>query len=150
MLKEFREFALRGNVIDLAVGIIIGAAFNGIVQSLVNDILMPPLGLLMNNVDFSSLYINLSGAEYTSLQAAKDAGAPTINIGVFINTIINFVLVAIAVFLLIRGINRLRRRQDIAAEPPPGPTTKDCPYCLTHVPLAATRCPACTSELLAV
>lgn len=142
MWKEFREFAMRGNVIDLAVGLVIGAAFGKIVTSLVNDILMPPLGLALGEVDFSNLFINLSGGEYRSLAEAKAAGAATINYGVFINTIIDFAIVAFAIFLLVRGINRLRRQPA-----PPTPTTRSCPYCLTTIPLQATRCPACTSAL---
>jgi large conductance mechanosensitive channel len=142
MWKEFREFAMRGNVVDLAVGVIIGAAFGKIVSSLVNDIIMPPLGLILGEVDFTNLFINLGSKHYASLAEAKAAGAPTLNYGVFINTVLDFILVAFAVFLLVRGINRLHR-----APPPPTPTTRPCPYCLTVVPLQATRCPACTSEL---
>ena len=144
MLKEFREFAMRGNVVDLAIGVIIGAAFGKIITSLVNDIIMPPLGLVLGRVDFSSLYIDLSRKSYPSLAAAKAAGAATINYGVFINTVLDFIIVAFAVFLLVRGINRLYR-----TTPPPPPATRPCPYCLTAVPLAATRCPACTSEIAA-
>ena len=144
MLKEFREFAMRGNVVDLAIGVIIGAAFGKIITSLVNDIIMPPLGLVLGRVDFSSLYIDLSGKSYPSLAAAKAAGAATINYGVFINTVLDFIIVAFAVFLLVRGVNRLYR-----TTPPPPPSTRPCPYCLTAVPLAATRCPACTSEIAA-
>ncbi len=142
MWKEFREFAMRGNVIDLAIGIIIGAAFGKVVTSLVNDVIMPPLGLVLGHVDFSNLFINLSGTPYPTLAAAKAAGAPTINYGLFINTIIDFLIVALAIFLIVRGINRLRREP-----PPPTPTTRNCPYCLTSMPLAATRCPACTSTV---
>jgi large conductance mechanosensitive channel len=143
MLKEFREFALRGNVVDLAIGVIIGAAFGKIVSSFVNDILMPPLGLLLGSVDFSNLFLNLSSQHYATLAEAKQAGAPTLNYGVFINTLIDFLIVAFAIFLLIQQINRLTRRSKKA----PTPTTKPCPYCLTTVPLAAIRCPACTSQL---
>ena len=143
MWKEFREFAMRGNVVDLAIGLIIGAAFGKIVTSLVNDIIMPPLGLILGQVDFASLFINLGSKSYGSLAEAKAAGAPTINYGLFINTILDFIIVAFAVFLVVRGINRMRR-----APPPPTPTTRPCPYCLTVVPLQATRCPACTSELV--
>ncbi|HET8726711.1 MAG TPA: large conductance mechanosensitive channel protein MscL [Alphaproteobacteria bacterium] len=146
MLKEFKEFAMRGNVIDLAVGIIIGAAFSQITTSLVNDIIMPPIGLLLGQVDFSNLFINLSGQDYTSLAEAQAAGAPTINYGQFLNTVINFLIVAFAVFLLVRGINRLRRREDTGAELP-APTIKDCPYCFSSIPIKATRCPSCTSAL---
>ena len=142
MLKEFRDFAMRGNVIDLAVGIIIGAAFGKIVTSLVNDILMPPIGVLLGQVDFSSLFVNLSGKHYNSIAEAKAAGAATINYGLFINTIIDFVIVAFAVFLLVRQVNRLARKPEPAA----APTTKDCPYCASAIPLKATRCPHCTSE----
>jgi len=145
MWKEFRAFAMRGNVVDLAIGLIIGAAFGKIVTSFVSDVLMPPLGLLLGKVDFSNLFINLSGTAYPSLAAAKAAGAPTVNYGVFINTLLDFVIVAFAVFLLVRGINKLHR------EPPPAkPTTRDCPYCLTTIPLQATRCPACTSPVEAM
>lgn len=144
MLKEFKEFALRGNVLDMAVGIIIGAAFGKIVSSLVNDIIMPPIGLLLGNVDFSNLFVNLSGGRYESLAAAQEAGAATINYGVFFNTVIDFVIVAFAVFLLVRQVNRLQRKEE---EEPAEPTTKDCPYCLSTVPIKATRCPHCTSEL---
>ncbi len=143
MFKEFRDFAMRGNVVDLAVGIIIGAAFGKIVTSLVNDILMPVLGLILGRVDFSNLYVNLSGKSYDSLAAAKAAGAATINYGLFLNAIVDFLIVAFAVFLLVRQINRLTRKP----APPAAPTTKGCPYCLTAVPLAASRCPACTSNL---
>lgn len=142
MWKEFREFAMRGNVVDLAVGIVIGAAFGKIVTSLVNDILMPPLGVILGKVDFSNLFINLSGTSYNSLAAAKAAGAATVNYGAFINTIIDFAIVAFAIFLLVRGINQLKR-----APAPPTPTTRSCPYCVTTIPLQATRCPACTSQV---
>jgi large conductance mechanosensitive channel len=146
MFREFREFAMRGNVVDLAVGIIIGAAFGKIVTSLVNDIIMPPIGLVVGRVDFSNLFINLSGQSYTSLAEAKAAGAPTINYGVFLNNVIGFVIVALAIFLLVRFINRLSRqleREDKA------PTTRECPFCLSSIPLRATRCPQCTSTLQA-
>jgi large conductance mechanosensitive channel len=143
MWKEFREFAMRGNVVDLAVGIVIGAAFGRIVTSLVNDILLPPIGLVLGNVDFSNLFINLSHTPYASLAQAKAAGAPTINYGLFLNTVLNFLIVALAIFLLVRGINRLRRQ----AEPPTGPTTKVCPFCDSTISVKATRCPQCTSEL---
>jgi large conductance mechanosensitive channel len=142
MFKEFREFAMRGNVVDLAVGVVIGAAFGKIVTSLVSDIVMPPLGLVLARVDFNNLFINLSSTPYASLAEAKAAGAPTINYGVFITNVIDFVIVAFVIFLVVRGINRLRR------EPaPPTPSTRSCPYCVTTIPLAATRCPACTSAL---
>jgi large conductance mechanosensitive channel len=142
MLKEFKEFALRGNVMDLAVGIVIGAAFGRIITSLVNDILMPPIGRLLGNVDFSNLFVNISGASYPTLAAAKAAGAATINYGLFLNTVIDFVIVAFAIFLLVRQINRW-------SNPAPAPATKDCPYCFTAIPLPATRCPNCTSEIRA-
>lgn len=143
MWKEFRDFAMRGNVVDLAVGIIIGAAFGKIVTSLVNDILMPPIGILLGKVDFSNLFVSLSGQSYGSLADAKAAGAATLNYGVFINNIIDFVIVAFAVFLLVRQMNRFARK----SEPAAAPTTKDCPYCFSKIPLPATRCPQCTSEI---
>jgi len=151
MLKEFKEFAMRGNVVDMAVGIIIGAAFGTIVSSLVADILMPPIGLLLGGIDFSNLFIVLrDGAKaagpYSSLAAAKSAGAVSINYGFFINTIISFVIVAFAVFLLVRGINRLKLQEQA---PPAVPTTKECPYCISTIPIKATRCSHCTSELKA-
>jgi large conductance mechanosensitive channel len=142
MLKEFKEFAMKGNVLDMAVGIIIGAAFGKIITSFVNDVLMPPLSLLFGNIDFSSLFIDLSGQHLPTLKAAKDAGVATLNYGIFINTIIDFLLVALAVFLLVRQVNRLKRQP-----PPADPTTKDCPYCVSSIPLAAKRCPHCTSQL---
>ena len=146
MLKEFKEFAMRGNVIDLAVGVIIGAAFGTIVKSLVDDIIMPPIGLLVGGLDFTNLFVSLSGEHYASLAAAKAAGAPTINYGIFLNNVLNFVIVAFAIFLLVRQINRLKRETPV---PPPAPTEKPCPYCISTIPLAATRCPHCTSELRA-
>jgi len=148
MLDEFKKFAIRGNVVDMAVGIIIGAAFGTIVQSLVNDVLMPPLGLLTGNVDFTNLFAVLREgtppAPYATLQAAQEAGAVTINYGVFFNTIVSFVIVAFAVFLLVRYINKLREPDE---GPAPPPTVKKCPYCVSDVPIQATRCPHCTSEL---
>jgi large conductance mechanosensitive channel len=144
MWSEFKKFVMRGNVVDLAVGIIIGGAFGKIVTSLVNDIIMPPIGLLLGSVDFASLYINLSGKTYASLADAKAAGAATINYGLFINAVIDFLIVAFVIFLLIKQVNRLK------AEPAPAaPNTKECPYCLSVIPLKATRCPNCTSELKA-
>ena len=143
MWKEFRDFAMRGNVIDLAIGIIIGAAFGKIVTSLVNDILMPPIGILFGHVDFSNLFIDLSGKHFASLAEAKAAGAATINYGIFINTIIDFVIVAFAIFLLVRQVNRLTRKPEAA----PIPTTKECPFCNSTIPLKAARCPHCTSEI---
>ena len=143
MFKEFRDFAMRGNVIDLAVGLIIGAAFGKIVTSFVNDILMPPLGLLLGHVDFSNLFINLSAKHFDSLAEAKAAGAATLNYGLFINTVLDFLIVAFAVFLLVRQVNRLTKKP----APPPAPSTKECPFCATAIPPKATRCPNCTSEL---
>jgi len=148
MLKEFKEFAMRGNVVDMAVGIIIGGAFGTIVKSMVSDILMPPLGMLMGGVDFSNFFIVLKeGAKagpYAALGDAQAAGAVTINYGLFINTVISFLIVAFAVFLLIRSINRMQRKKE---EPPAEPTTRDCPYCLTAIAIKASRCPNCTSEI---
>ncbi len=148
MFKEFKEFALKGNVVDMAVGIIIGAAFGTIVGSLVSDVLLPPIGLLLGNVDFSNLFIILKDGAvpgpYASLAEAQKAGAVSINYGLFINAIINFLIVALAIFFLIRGLNRLRREQPPA---PAEPTTKECPYCLSVIPIKATRCGHCTSEV---
>jgi large conductance mechanosensitive channel len=146
MFKEFKEFAMRGNVVDMAVGIIIGVAFGAVVKSLVADVITPPIGLLVGNVDFTNLFITIKAGKvagpYASLAAAKAAGAVTLNIGLFINSLISFIIVAFAVFLLIKGLNRLQREK----EAPPA-TTKTCPYCASEIPLAATRCPHCTSEL---
>jgi large conductance mechanosensitive channel len=144
MLKEFKEFALKGNVIDLAVGLIIGSAFGKIVTSLVNDIIMPPIGLILGKINFSNLYIDLSGKGYDNLAAAQTAGAPTINYGAFINNVIDFLIVAFVIFLLIRSFNHLRLTQVIT---PAKPAVKDCPYCFSSIPQKATRCPHCTSEL---
>jgi large conductance mechanosensitive channel len=148
MLKEFKEFAMRGNVVDMAVGIIIGAAFGTIVKSLVSDVIMPPIGLLLGNVDFSNLFVVLrqgaTAGPYASLADAQAAGAVSINYGVFINTVISFVIVAFAVFLVIRGINKMKRQKE---EPAAEPTTKACPFCQSTIPIKATRCPFCTSEL---
>lgn len=144
MLKEFRDFAMRGNMIDLAVGFIIGAAFSSIVNSLVNDILMPPIGMLVGKVDFLNLFISPDGTPYPSLEAAKAAGAATINYGLFINNVINFLIVAFAVFLLVRAINRMSRKPEAKETTP---TTKECPYCISAIPVNATRCPNCTSQL---
>jgi large conductance mechanosensitive channel len=148
MLKEFKEFAMRGNVLDMAVGIIIGAAFGTIVNSLVADVIMPPIGLLLGNIDFSNLFLVLKEGKvaglYESLAAAKAAGAVSINYGFFINTVITFLIVAFAVFLLIRNVNKLARQQEA---PPAVPTTKECPYCLSTIPIKASRCGHCTSEL---
>ena len=150
MLKEFKEFAMRGNVVDMAVGIIIGAAFGTIVKSLVADIIMPPIGLLLGNVDFSNLFIVIkqgtTAGPFATIAEAQKAGAVTINYGIFANTIISFLIVAFAVFLLIRAINKLQREEEA---PPEEPTTKDCPHCLSTIPIKATRCGHCTSELSA-
>ena len=146
MLKEFKEFAMKGNVLDMAIGIIIGAAFGRIVSSAVSDILMPPIGLLLGKVNFSNLYLNLSGGQYASFADAKAAGAATINYGLFINAIIDFVIVAFVIFLMVRQINRLKRQP---APAPAEPTTKNCPFCATEIPIKANRCPHCTSELRA-
>jgi large conductance mechanosensitive channel len=143
MLKEFKAFAMKGNVLDMAIGIIIGAAFGRIVTSLVNDIIMPPIGLLLGRVDFSSLFLNLSGKSYPTIAAAKAAGAATINYGAFINTLIDFVIVAFAIFLLVRQVNRWMTKPAPAA----APTTKECPFCATAIPIKAKRCPNCTSEM---
>jgi large conductance mechanosensitive channel len=142
MLKEFKQFAMRGNVLDMAVGIIIGAAFGKIISSFVADVLMPPLGMALGKVDFSNLFLNISGKSYDSLAAAKAAGAATINYGLFLNSIIDFLIVAFAIFLLIRMVNRWSK-----PAPAPAPATKDCPFCATAIPIAAKRCPKCTSQL---
>ena len=146
MLKEFREFAMRGNVLDMAIGIIMGAAFGKIVSSFVGDVLMPPMGLILGKMDFANLFINLSGKSYASLAEAKAAGAATLNVGLFINTVIDFVLVAFAIFLLVKQVNRLKRQPEAV---PAVATTKECVYCLSAVAIKATRCPHCTSELKA-
>jgi large conductance mechanosensitive channel len=142
MLKEFKEFAMKGNVLDMAVGIIIGAAFGKIISSFVADILMPPLGLLLGKVDFTNLFITLSGGSFATLDAAKKAGAVTLNYGIFVNTCIDFLLVALAVFLLVKQVNRMR-----VPAPAPAVTTKECPFCASAIPLKAKRCPQCTSEI---
>jgi large conductance mechanosensitive channel len=149
VLKEFKEFAMRGNVVDMAVGIIIGAAFGTIVKSLVSDVIMPPIGLLLGNVDFSNLFVVLKhGAEmagpYATLADAQTAGAVTLNYGSFVNTVISFLIVAVAVFFLVKGINQLKRKEEA---PSAEPTTKECPHCFSVIPIKATRCPMCTSEL---
>ena len=148
MLKEFKEFAMKGNVVDMAVGIIIGGAFGTIVKSLVSDVIMPPIGLLLGGVDFSELFVVLKAGEtagpYLTLADAQAAGAVTINYGIFVNTVISFVIVAFATFLLIKGMNSLKRKEEA---PPPAPTTKKCPYCLSDIAIEATRCAFCTSEL---
>ncbi|MGD0806442.1 MAG: large conductance mechanosensitive channel protein MscL [Anaerolineales bacterium] len=141
MLKDFKDFIMRGNVLDLAVAFIIGAAFGKIISSLVTDILMPPIGLIFGKMDFSSLYINLSGTPYSSLAAAQAAGAATINYGMFLNNVINFVIVGLVIFLMVRAANSLQRSKPAAS------TTKECPYCLSKIPINAVRCAYCTSEL---
>lgn len=150
MLKEFKAFAMRGNVIDMAVGIIIGAAFGSIIGMLVSDVLMPPIGLLLGNVDFSNLFVVLREGKiagpYATVAAAKGAGAVTLNYGVFVNTVVNFLIVALAIFFLIRGMNSLKKKEEA---PPAIPTTKECPQCLSTIPIKATRCGHCTSELKA-
>jgi large conductance mechanosensitive channel len=150
MWKEFKEFALRGNMVDMAVGIIVGAAFGAIVASLVADVIMPPIGLALGRVDFANLFVVLKqgtpAGPYASLGDAKAAGAVSINYGVFVNAVISFLIVAFAVLLIVRTINRLKRQ---AEAPPAVLTTKECPYCLSRIPLKATRCPHCTSELKA-
>ena len=151
MLKEFKEFAMKGNMLDMAVGIVIGAAFGLIIASLVADIIMPPIGLLLGNIDFANIFTVLKEGKvtgpYATPAAAKAAGAVTMNWGIFINTIINFIIVAFAIFLLVKGVNRARRAKEA---PPAEPTTKDCPYCLSAIPIKATRCFHCTSEVKAV
>ena len=150
MWKEFKEFAVKGNVVDMAVGIIIGGAFGTIVKSLVNDVIMPPIGLLLGGVDFANLFALLKegseAAPYTALADAQAAGAVTINYGLFMNSVISFFIVAFAVFLLVKSINKLRREEEA---PPEEPTTKDCEFCFSSIPIKATRCPSCTSELTA-
>jgi large conductance mechanosensitive channel len=143
MLKEFKDFVMRGNLLELAVAFILGVAFGRVVTSLVNDVIMPPIGLLLGGVDFSNLFINLSKTSLSTLAEAQAAGAPTINYGVFILTVLDFVIVAFVVFMLVRAVNRMQRPK------PAAPTTRDCPYCLSIIPLQATRCPHCTSELRA-
>ena len=149
MLKEFKEFAMRGSVVDMAVGIVIGAAFGTIVKSLVSDVIMPPVGLLLGDVDFANLFIILKqGSEvagpYAALAEAQAAGAVTLNYGTFINTIIAFIIVAFAVFMIIRNLNKMKRKEEA---PPAEPTTKECPHCFSTIPIKAMRCPMCTSEL---
>jgi len=144
MLKEFKEFAMRGNVLDMAIGIIIGGAFGKIISSLVGDVLMPPIGRLMGNLDFSNLFLALNGQSYDSLKAAKDAGAPTINYGLFIYTVIDFVIIAFVIFMLVKQVNRLKKEA-----PAEAPATRECPYCLSQIAVKATRCAACTSEVKA-
>ena len=149
MLKEFKAFIMRGNVLDLAVGVIIGGAFNAIVKSLVNDLLMPPIGLLLGRVDFADLLLVIKAGNpagpYATLALAQEAGAVTMNYGLFINTVVSFVITAFAVFVVIKAANRLKREEK--APPPAAPTDKECPYCFTKIPIKATRCPHCTSQL---
>ena len=140
LLKEFRDFAARGNVVDLAVGVIIGAAFGKIVTSLVNDVIMPPIGFVLGHVDFSNLFVSISDKHYDSLAAAKQAGAPTINYGLFINNVIDFLIVAFVIFILVRQINRFVKR-------PEAPVTKDCPACCSAIPVKAVKCPHCTIDI---
>jgi len=144
MLKDFREFVMRGNVMDLAIAVIIGGAFGKIVSSLVSDVLMPPLGLLLNGVDFSNLFISLNGQAYATLADAQAAGAPTLNYGNFLSAVIDFLVIALVVFLMVRAVNGLHKRQPA---PAPAPTTKECPHCFTAIPIKASRCPNCTSQL---
>jgi large conductance mechanosensitive channel len=144
MLKEFKAFVMRGNVLDLAVGLVIGAAFGKIVTSFVSDVLMPPIGLALGRIDFSNLFINLSGQAYPTVAAAKAAGAPTLNYGLFLSAVVDFLIVAFAVFLVVRQVNRLTRKPEPAAVP----TTRECPFCASSISLKARRCPHCTSEVL--
>jgi len=143
MLKDFKAFIMRGNVMDLAVGVIIGAAFGKIVSSFVSDILMPPLGLLLGKVDFTNLFVSLNGEKFKSLADAQAAGAPTLNYGLFINNVIDFLIIALVIFLLIRGLTKLTKKEEVPAEV----TIRDCPYCQTSISKKATRCPNCTSEV---
>ena len=145
MLKEFKEFAMRGNVLDMAIGIIIGAAFGKIVSSFVADVLMPPIGLLMGGADFTNYFVTLSGAAQPTLAAAKTAGSVTLNYGVFINAVLDFLIVAFAIFMLIRQVNRFKKKEEAA---PASPTTKECPQCLSLIPLKAKRCAHCTTQLV--
>ena len=145
-MKEFKAFAMRGNVLDMAIGIVIGVAFGKIITSFVNDVVMPPIGLLLGKVDFSNLFIDLSGKSYATLAEAKAAGAATIKYGVFLNTLVDFIIVAFAIFLLVRQINRMKCQPEVA---PASPTTKECPYCLSSIAIKATRCSHCTSEVKA-
>lgn len=146
MFREFQKFIARGNVVELAVGIVIGAAFTSVVRSLVDDVIMPPIGLVTGGVDFSNLYLNLGGERYASLAEAREAGAPTINYGLFINNLISFLIVAFAVFLLVQAYNRVREERESV---PAAPTEKECPHCRFKIPVGATRCAHCTSELAA-
>ena len=151
MLKEFQDFAMKGNVMDMAVGIIIGGAFGKIVSSLVNDVIMPPIGMLLGKVDFSNLFINLSGEHYASLADAKAAGAATVNYGLFLNTVIDFIIVAFTIFLMVKWINKMRAATEALEKKPEAapvaPTTKECPYCMSAIPIKAIRCAHCTADL---
>jgi large conductance mechanosensitive channel len=144
MLSEFKEFAVKGSVIDLAIGIVIGGAFGKIVSSMVNDIIMPPIGLLLGRVNFADMFISLDGKTYASLTEAKAAAAPTLNYGAFINVVIEFLIIAFVIFLLVKQINKMKREQEAA---PAAPNKKDCPYCKESIPIAAVKCPHCTSDL---
>lgn len=147
MLKEFKEFALKGNVLDLAVAFILGASFGKIVTSLVNDVIMPPIGLLLGKIDFSSMFLDLTGKNLTSLKAAKDAGAAVIAYGQFINIVIEFLIVAFVLFLIVKWMNKMKRKEEKPA--PAAPAAKECPFCFSQISIKATRCPNCTSELVA-
>lgn len=147
MFEEFKKFVMRGNVVDLAIGIVIGAAFKDVINSFVDNILMPPIGLLIGDVDFSNLFITLSGGSYQSLKEAQDAGAATLNYGLFINSIINYIIIAFVIFLLIRWINKVTQEAEKKEETEAPPTTKACPYCMLEIPIKAVRCPECTSQL---
>ena len=143
MLKEFKDFIMKGNVLDLAIGVIIGSAFGDIISSLVKDILMPPIGMLLGKVDFSNLYINLSGGTFDSLADAQQSGAATLNYGLFLNNIINFLIIALVIFFIIKQVNKLQKPAEKLVEP----TSKECPHCFSIIPIKATRCPNCTSQL---
>lgn len=144
MFKEFKDFAMRGNVMDMAIGIILGGAFGKIVSSFVKDVIMPPIGMMMGGVDFANLFINLSDGAYATLAEAQEAGAATINYGVFLNTVIDFVIIAFAIFIVVRQMNKLKKQEEA---PPAEPTTKECPQCISTIAIKATRCPNCTAQL---
>ncbi|WP_227874400.1 large-conductance mechanosensitive channel protein MscL [Tumebacillus algifaecis] len=144
VFKEFREFAVKGNIIDLAIGVVVGAAFGKIVTSFTNDILMPPIGLLLGKVDFSNLFLNLSSTSYATLTEAKNAGAPTLNYGLFLNNVLDFLIISFSIFLVVRQLNKLKRKKE---ELPADPTTKECPHCIEQIPIQATKCKYCTSSL---